>query len=367
MYILDLSIRPETMDKMDHYGIRGVANEWFKSYLTDRKQYVLANGKKSGIRCVNIGVPQGSVLGPLLFLVYVNDIHNAVDFYCKLILFADDTNSFLTDNDPIQLITKAKVIMKQLSNWFEDNGLILSIEKTQYLIFHTRKRSKDIPSECDTLTVDNVTIKRAKYAKFLGLTLDETLSWRQHIDSLTQTLVRYATSFKVISKHVPQKCKKQLYYAYIYARLQYGIEVYGSASTSATKKLQTNQNRALKILFNKDYFENTTKLHRDLGLLKVADISNKHIMSFVYKQQHDILPSLFNTYYKQNIHVHNHRTRTSNKLHISKTKTSLAMKSIKIKGAKLYNSLEHTITNIKTYNTFKKEVTKFLPTKYNVT
>jgi hypothetical protein len=122
--------------KLNNYGIRGVTHKWFRSYLTNRKQFTTLAGACSEIRSVTTGVPQGSVLGPLLFLLYVNDIYNAIPD-SKIKLFADDTNLFLHDRNLQNLYSKANEGLEQLSNWFTANKLSLSVDKTLYSLFGT--------------------------------------------------------------------------------------------------------------------------------------------------------------------------------------------------------------------------------------
>ncbi len=206
-------------------------------------------------------------------------------------MFADDTNAFVISDKPELLITEAKHILKQLSNCSEDNKILVSLEKVQFSIFHTRNKDKRIPPVCNSITLNNnVVIHMVSSAKFLGIILNEKLNWTDHVTALKQTLVKYAGSFKVIAKHVPITSKRQLYYAYVYSRVQYGIEVYGHTSSKNIKQLQTVQNRTLKILFNSDYYVPTNMLHSELNMLKVSDICLKNTLLFVHKQQQGTLP-----------------------------------------------------------------------------
>ena len=137
---IDLQKAFDTVDhkillyKLNHYGIRGKANEWFNSYLTNRKQYVSINGFKSDEKVMNFGVPQGSVLGPLLFLIYINDIHIALK-YCKTRLFADDTNLLIKNKSLKQLQKHLNLDLRNLCNWLTTNKISLNASKTELLIF----------------------------------------------------------------------------------------------------------------------------------------------------------------------------------------------------------------------------------------
>ena len=173
-------------------------HKWFTSYLSNRKQFVNVNGKKSDFCQIDTGVPQGSVLGPLLFLLYVNDIGNCVKNIgnCKLMLFADDTNVFLIGSNMRQLMLQAENILLQLITWFNANKLTLNVEKNNYSIFHSHK--KKIPPECNQLTINDVIIDRVSSVKYLGVQIDDKLTWNEHVKQVSQTLVKYASLFKII-------------------------------------------------------------------------------------------------------------------------------------------------------------------------
>ncbi len=362
---LDLSKAFDTVDhgillqKLKFYGVRGVANDWFRSYVTNRKQFTVVNNKKSKLQPIEFGVPQGSVLGPLLFLIYINDISNAIDPENKVRLFADDNNIFISKESPNQLKEAMINAFKNIFAWFNANKLTVNLDKTCYTIFK-RKRQK-IPEILNNISIDNITIKRVRSTKYLGVTLDENLSWNEHTEILSKTLMKIANSFKLIKNHVPTKNKMPLYFAYIFSRIQYGIEVFGNTTQKNLKKIQKQQNRAVKILFNKDYFTPTKKLHHDLNMLQIRDIYKLYLLKFTYKHQNDALPKIFDNFFTLSTDTHPYKTRQERNLRIVHDKNSYHGKTIKQKANKLWNSLDHNTKSSLTLKNFTKKVkTQFI-------
>ena len=165
------------LSKMEHYGIRGISLDWFQSYLAGRKQFVSINGKNSELRDIRCEVPQNSVLGPLLFLLYINDLPN-VSEKLTFFLFADDTNIYFESKNLHDLENVINMELKQLSLWLKVNRLALNITKTNFLIFHSTQRNLN---HNVTLKLDKKAINQKDNIKYLGVIIDCNLNWKQHI------------------------------------------------------------------------------------------------------------------------------------------------------------------------------------------
>ena len=169
-----------------------------------------------------------------LFLLYTNDMPNCLPESHKTSLFADDSNIFITSQSPYTLKNELKIAMGRIPRWLEDNKLTVNLNKTRYSIFQTK--NMNIPDWLNNMKINNNTVKRVHSARFLGIILNEKLKWDDHVKQLSEYLTQIINAFKIIKNYVPEDKKRMLYYAYIYSRIQYGIEMYGTASKKLIKK-----------------------------------------------------------------------------------------------------------------------------------
>jgi hypothetical protein len=165
------------LKKLNHYGISGLTNDWFHSYLSDRKQHVCVNNCISSTRTVLCGVPQGSILGPLLFIIYINDLTN-VSSLIEVVMFADDTNLFIKEKSIEKLTETANLELSKISKWFKLNKLSLNIKKTNFILFRNKKR-KHLTS-VPIIKIDDTKIEQVQNTKFLGVIINESLTWNDH-------------------------------------------------------------------------------------------------------------------------------------------------------------------------------------------
>ena len=147
------------VSKLNHYGIKNNNLKWLSDYLSNRKQCVTIDDELSNLEKINCGVPQGSILGPLLFLIYINDIYNATD-YLRAILFADDTNLFYSHKDVNILYNICNQELSGINEWFKANKLSLNVTKTKYTLFHKPSRSENLPLKLPRLLINNTHIQR---------------------------------------------------------------------------------------------------------------------------------------------------------------------------------------------------------------
>ena len=203
--------------KLNHYGIRGVSNDWFKSCLSNRNQYVSINGLDPGLTSINCGVPQGSVPGPLLFLLYVNDLNQAIKF-CKVHHFADDTDLLCLSNSIKKLNKLVNTDLKHLVNWLNANKISLNVKKAEMVIFQSNQNKFE----------GNLKLKLCgkrpyptESVKYLGVKIDTTLSWQYNVNDLSIKLNRANALLFKMRKYVSLKILKSIYFAIFDSSLSY--------------------------------------------------------------------------------------------------------------------------------------------------
>ena len=338
--------------KLDHYGIRGHANNFFRSYLSNRNQFTVTGTQKSSVREITCGVPQGSVLGPILFLIYVNDLGYATGEDITR-LFADDTGLFTYDKNLTTLINKSKEIYSCLFKWCLYNGLSVNYSKTSFILFHTR--NKPVPRDFTDINVDGIKISRTEVIKYLGLYIDEKLTWNYHVEHLCKSLVKFFGMFKKVRYCITQKLCRQIYYAFIYSRISYGIEIYGSCTDKLLSRLQVIQNKLLKFLLKQDSRTPTSTLHYNMKILKIKHIYETNILNFVKNCLNDYYPETYRDYFTFRPQLYNMRREH---LHIPFFRTNVGRASTKCKGAELWNKLSECCRSRSAYKSFKRHITQ---------
>lgn len=358
---IDLKKAFDTVDhsmlvkKLDILGFRGVTKSLLQSYLTDRHQFVAIGSNKSSPGVITTGVPQGSNLGPILFLLFINDI-SKLPLKGKLRLFADDTSLLYEANNIDDLQRQIEYDIVLLKDFFDTNLLSLNLRKTKYMIFHSPK--KQLPVR-DALQIQGCQIEEVTEYLFLGLKLDSTLKWTAHINDLKNKLSSICGVFRKISSFIPRKWLLKLYHALFHSRLQYLVTCWGTASISVLKELQVIQNRCLKIIYGRPRLYPTLDLYKEShdSILPVKALYNYQTLMQVWKILSDNATH-HNTLLRRVTRIR--ESRHDGNLVLQRLNSEFGRKKFVHAGSTLYNGLPVWCKLSPSYNCFKLRLRKHL-------
>lgn len=294
--------------KLSRYGVRGIALDIVKSYLENRMQYTKIGNATSHFGEITCGVPQGSILGPLLFIIYINDIAN-IPLTPDIILYADDTNVFFSGPDIDVLKSQANQWLENLSSWLSANRLNLNPKKTKYMVF--RPRNKTYSSE-KNISFEGQHIDRVTSHKFLGVFFHECLDWSLHINHLRNSIARAVGMLCTLRHLLPVWLKKQIYYATIHSHLHYCLLIWGTTTKTNLSYLYLLQKRALRLIELLPFRSHTAQLFQKHELLTINYIRLKKLATVAY---HDVKcnPTEFSRKFAEKDHSHNLRHITYKK------------------------------------------------------
>ena len=357
------------LGKLEHYGIRGNMLNWFESYLKDRKQFVSINGQVSDLKDITCGVPQGSVLGPLLFLLYINDLPNIskiLNFY----LFADDTNIYYESESLTKIEKTVNKELDKLYLWLNVNRLSLNIEKTNFIIFHPYNKKV---KQSITIKINKKAIAEKEFIKYLGILVDSSLNWKCQISSISKKVSRALGIMYKLRPYLPLNVMKNVYYSLIHSHINYAIEIWGSAFKTEVDKILILQKRAMRMMTFNDKFpvvpgplNPSNPIFASLEILKVDDMHKYQVAKFIFKSINKLTPENFHHWFLMNSEVYDHKTRSNfkiddktavNNLFIPSARTThYGMKLIKVSGPRIWNSLPTHLKQVTTLEIFLKKL-----------
>ena len=339
--------------KLEFYGVRGPALTLFKNYLCNREQYVEYNGVQSRKMCIKCGVPQGSILGPLLFLIYINDLARVSKKIFSL-LFADDSNMFLLGKNPNDLIKSMNDEITHVVDWLRVNKLSLNLKKTHFIIFR-KQRSKI--SLTEDLIIDGVKIDVKECTKFLGVMIDKCLTFKNHISYIKGKVSRGLGILYKCKRYFNQETLLMLYNSFIYPYLNYCVTVWGNTFESYLLPLIKLQKRAVRIISGAKRCAPSDPIFKKFRILKLDQIYRYSVHLFVLKFRYNLLPKIFDNFFTRNDEVHSHDTRSKQSFRTPFLRLDIGKRSVRANGVRIFNYIsqyvtlnddaEYPITNIK--------------------
>ena len=326
------------IQKLSNLNMSESTLEWVKSYLSNRKQRTKFSSYMSSEAAVTSGVPQGSIIGPLLFLCFTNDLSNEFEGKCKMVAYADDTQLIVDGDSLSQLLTKIEEMLTIAQKWYAANSMKNNIGKTEVLIINTRKANlKDVNIRIkDEGRV--ITLEPQTHIKILGVIIDDQLNWNRQVNNTKKKAMNATRNVHRINHLLPIKERVNLYNALITPHLDYADVVWGGCGTTNSNKLQLVQNFAAKSITGNKKRDSATKSLKKLKFLKLNQRRTVHETVFIHKSLLNINPANINEDYSQQKPTGNTRRAHQGKLNLPTHQSSKYQNSPFYRTIKSWNS-----------------------------
>ena len=366
MVLIDLQKAFDTVDhdilidKLQAVGVDG--SQWFRSYLTDRRQCVDIGGTRSDFLPVSCGVPQGSILGPLLFLVYINDM--AVSLDCMLSLYADDSALLFSHRDSSVIAERLSIELTACKKWLVDNRLSLHVGKTESILFGSGRRLKGVGNF--SVHCDGMPVQRNFEVKYLGVLLDDRLTGSAHVSKMLKTCMGRLSFLYRNSSFLDSNCRKLLCSSLIQPYLDYcSSSWYSGVSAQLRSRMDVLQRKMARFIFGFDYRAHigTTEL-RSLSWLTVPDRVSYFKLIQLFKIRLGSAPHYLISDFKLVSESHIHATRGSRFNYQVPKSLALAPTTFSFTVIKQWNSLPTFLKEIKSLPSFKRKLKEYLLSRY---
>ena len=338
---------------------------WFQDYLKDRIQSVRIGNEISDIAKVDYGVPQGSILGPILFLIYVNDMSQYVNADV-LVQYADDAQFLLSDyiENLQELIERGEQTLSKLKKYFLECGLLLNAKKTQCIFIGTNQYINRIPENIK-IRCDSEDITPSKCVKNLGLYMDRFMSFNLHIDELCKKVTGILMYINRIRDSLDEETRVRIVQALALSTMDYCLVIWGASSNTQLEKAQRLQNFAARVAVGVRKYDHISPIIRQLQWLKVKEKNIYDTCIMVFKAVNHCLPNWLMTFPTVG-EIVKVRTRQSNDLFVERIRTTTGSRSMRIKGPIQWNKLPKEVQNTNRLNSFKEMLKKYLLRLQNV-
>ena len=337
------------LKKLNFYGIRGIPLRWLSSYLSDRKCFIEFDSVKSSLRNFNVGVPQGSILGPLLFLLYVNCIPKISDAF-NAILYADDTTITMRHQDIAHLTNNANVELKKIVDWTLCNKLTLNSSKTDLILFSNRI----LNTEAISVRLEESILTPKFSVKYLGVAIDNRMNFKDHVNMIISKISKHTGILYRLKSLFPTKTRLDYYYAFIFPYLTYNIIIWGGTCQSVLLPLITLHKRIIRMIADAGYRDHSDPLFKRLGLLKLTDLYNFNLLVYMQKARSK------GTFTPRHSFETRNRLAPASEFH----RLSKCQQAVSFAGPAAWNRLPVRLKELENLNKFKKTVKSFLIDKY---
>ena len=367
MVLIDLQKAFDTVDhvilkeKLSSIGVSSTA--WFESYLMGRKQCVDIGGTRSEFLPVTCGVPQGSILGPLLFLIYINDM--SISLNCRLSLYADDSALIFSHHDSDFIAGHLSTELSRCKRWLVDNRLSLHVGKTESLLFGSKRKLKGVGNF--NVHCDGAPVERKFCVKYLGVMLDENINGNVHAGNLLKVCAGRLAFLYRNSSLLDTKCRQTLCATLIQPHIDYCCSSwYGGLSAVLKERLNVVQRKMVRFIHSMDYRVHVeSKNLRSLAWLNIPDRVRFFRMSHLFRIRHKLAPRYLLPNFKSISDTHTHNTRGSSYNFCLSRNLSLSPNGFSFIAIKQWNELPNSLKSIENFRVFKRKLKQFLLNQYD--